>query len=73
MNDLAIITFEQQISEFVKKNPLPAETKRLALVELVAELKKEAETNALSMIKELEKAKEKEDGEAHKQNDEHLR
>lgn len=60
--NLPIISFEQQIADFVNKVPLPTETKYLALQVLANKLKEKAEEEAREELKTLEEQKGEQDG-----------
>lgn len=60
--NLPIISFEQQIADFVSKVPLPTETKYLALQVLANKLKEKAEEEAREELKTLEEQKGEQDG-----------
>lgn len=53
--NLPIISFEQQINDFVSKVPLPTETKYLALQVIALRLKEQAEEEARQELKALDK------------------
>lgn len=69
--NLTIISFEQQINDFVSKVPLPTETKYLALQVIATKLKEQAEAEAREELRSLEK--EKSDGTISNQEDESVR
>ena len=57
MNNLAIRQFKLTIEEFINKNDLPVEIKRLVLSEIKNEIDKAADQQVISEAKEIEHGK----------------
>lgn len=57
MNNLAIRQFKLTIEEFINKNDLPVEIKRLVLSEIKYEIDKAADQQVISEAKEIEHGK----------------